>query len=105
MDKFITVISNSEFWLALVCGAIISFILATIIQDVIDMYRGISKTEYRLTNEEPYIGCMVYDTFYRITGVYCGNHSKGNACGVIIVMRNNTVYYYYSSLKNLKTVK
>lgn len=102
MDKFITVIGTSEFWIAMLFAFAVSFTLAVIVQDVVDRFVDLSVPEYVFTDEEPYFGCLVYDTENSIEGIYCG--TDDNLCGVVVTVEDNTIHCYYPDLKNLKTI-
>lgn len=107
MDKFITVVSSSEFWVAMLFAFAVSFVLAVIIQDTVNRFIDLSVPEYVFTDEEPYFGCLVYDTENSIEGIYCGTHLKNDTlCGVVVtVVEDNTIHCYYPDLKNLKTIE
>lgn len=105
MDKFINILSRSEFWIAIAFAFIVSFILATIVQDVVDTLvdNDYSELCYSFTFEEPYVGCMVYDESHNIVGIYCGTHDN-NTCGVVIDIVDNKIFYYYPKLETLYTI-
>lgn len=107
MNKFISIISNGDFWIAIVVAFIVSFVLAYIAQDIFNsliLNRDIH--EYLIIDEELTIGCTVYDTLTKRVGTYCGIHQENDTLyGVVVTKQNNTVYYSYSVLENLLTIK
>ena len=104
MDKFIDVVFSSEFAIAIVFGFIIAFVIATIVQDVIDTVMDNNHFESFVTvDEEPYIGCTVYDSALNIIGTFCGIHDDSH--GVIVTVQNNKIYYYYSVLEELSVLQ
>ena len=109
MDKFIYIISSREFAIAMFFGFIIAFVISTLIQSAIDTIFGNDDyfEEYIVTDEEPYIGCLVYDSVLNVIGTYCGTHicEYGNLYNVIVVVQNNKIYYYYSVLEELHVLQ
>jgi hypothetical protein len=105
MDKFIYVISNGEFWIAIIVALMLSFVLATIVQDLYDTYIDICNEDidYEVSDEKLNIGCTVKDCLNGIIGLYCGTDDNGKA--IIINAQDNTVYVYKAEHTTLLTIK
>ena len=110
MNNLIEALSNSDFWIAIAFAFVVSFLIATFVQDVYNTCVDILDEElvnYVFTDEELYIGCMVYDTVLDVIGTYCGTHLgvDNNLYGIVTVIQDNKIYYYYPVLDNLKMVE
>lgn len=116
MDKFIELLSNTEFLAAIGLTFIISLVIATMVQYIVDTWKDIhdidsaDTTEYEeleVLDEELTFGCTVYDTLTERVGTYCGSHlgEDNNIYGVVVTVQDDTVYYFYSVLDALLNIK
>lgn len=110
MNKFIEVLYNSDFWVAIIFAFIVSYLIAIFAQDIYDSYVDVLEdvtANYVLLDEELYIGCMVHDSVLDVIGTYCGTHlgEDNNLYGIVAVIQDNKIYYYYPVLDNLKHVE
>lgn len=110
MNKFIEVLYNSDFWIAIIFAFVVSFLIATFAQDIYDSCVDVLEdvtVNYVLLDEKLYIGCMVHDSVLDVIGTYCGTHlaEDNNLYGIVAVIQDNKIYYYYPVLDNLKTVE
>lgn len=103
MNEFISIITNGEFWIAILFAFVVSFVLAVIIQDVVDTFKDIQESEYEVSDEKLNIGCTVYDILHEVVGIYCGTDDDCNA--VIVMAQDNTVYIIKTELNALLTIK
>lgn len=113
MDKFISVISNGEFWVAIAVCFIFSFVIAVIAQDIWDNFWSPSDEEYDINDLEVIdldieVGDTVYDTLTRRVGIYCGDclGQDDNVYGVVVVVLDSThIHYYYPLISSLLKVQ
>lgn len=113
MDKFISVLSNGEFWVAIAICFVFSLVIAVIAQDVWDNFWSISDEEYDIDELEVIdldieVGDTVYDTLTRRVGIYCGDclGEDNNIYGIVVVVLDSThIHYYYPSFNSLVKVQ
>lgn len=107
MDKFISMLCTGEFWIAITFAFVVSFILATIVQDIYDTLMDIryaeDDDEYEVSDEQLHIGCTVYDIISERAGIYCGTDDDSNA--VVIQAQDNSIYVFKAELNALLTLK
>ena len=107
MDKFIEILCTGEFWIAVALAVLVSFIFATIAQDIYDTYMDIENTtEYCMTHEALTFGCTVRDIETDIVGIYCGTHVIDDKTHAVVVAgQDNMLYFYYPAIESLVTVE
>lgn len=102
------ILRTHEFWLAIACSFVFSYVIAVIVQDVWntfwDLHTSDDDEEFIALNDElPLVtGCQVYDIVTETIGVYIAD--VDNDAVVLTALGENKYYIYRTNPQSLIAV-